>query len=265
MNVLVIVGQPRSGTSVLWRTIRSGRGVVGLAEPFNPKLLPKFNAGRGGFWVQDYRAAASVLTSEFAPIASESEEPLGLLSVASAVYLRNLVHARQKSARGVALKTVRCGAKINVMRRLLPGAFFVHLVRDPCAWIASHLRPYVGEDGDGWTTYDGPFDYWQRESVARGLGFCTGTPIERLAHVWSHMTSVGTREADMTITHEDFCDDPDGVVSTIAKRAFDFDVTGVDTAEVRAPNPPFEPAHPHWDIVEDIIRDTQRRFLRTWT
>ncbi|MEJ2052221.1 MAG: sulfotransferase, partial [Calditrichota bacterium] len=119
-------------------------------------------------------------------------------------YIRKLV---QDNA-NVCIDFVRCHAKIEHIRQEFPDAFIIHLVRDPRAFVTSHLKPYGQWIHDSLPTdffkYHGWFDYWQYQTLARALNF-KGTAVEQLLQLWGYFTRVAeAQHPDLTVQFEEF-------------------------------------------------------------
>lgn len=258
---VILVGAPRSGTTVTWKTLRQDERWTCYLEPFHPELRKVFELGGdlfGGFG-DEYREIPDLLRAHWSAI-QPYEEILGTIQGHRGAYLRALLD----SAPHVCIKVVRCSGKIGALKELAPDALVVHLIRDPRAWTTSHLRP-KGEwlEGlpDGFFRYEGPFDRWGREELADEIGV-DGRAYERLLKVWNVLVGLAqTDDPDHSLSFEQFASNPRSSLRDIYART-ELPLPELDLGFLHPPNRPHALADPRWETaLADYVHPVLREFV----
>lgn len=243
---VIIVAQPRSGTTILWKTLRQDRRLVCFDEPFRPHLrryvLQETDDKKET--MGEYLARPALIESHWSTLQPFEEFAPNLLG-----HQRTYLQTLAAQGDNVCMDFVRCSAHIAALRRAVPDALIVHLVRDPRAWVTSHLRPYgswMSGLPQSFFTYEGSFDFWRRQQAANVLG-AEGYAHEQLLQVWDGLVSLAEAgNPDLTVRFEHFALRPDDVLRAIYER-MNLDRPSLDTSIVRKPNPPFAFDDPRWE------------------
>jgi hypothetical protein len=161
-------------------------------------------------------------------------------------YLRALL----KTAHHVCIDFVRCHKKIKALRELVPDALIIHLVRDPRAFVTSHLKPY-----GKWTSprlpnnffeYDQWFDFWQYQTLSDIIGL-KGYAHQKLLQLWKMFTRLAEKQVpDITIQFEEFATNPEAHIKTVYQY-LEMEYVPLDFSKVHKPNPPYLAADTAWD------------------
>ncbi|MEX0599986.1 MAG: sulfotransferase [Rhodothermales bacterium] len=243
---VIIVAQPRSGTTILWKTLRQDRRLVCFDEPFRPHLrryvLQESDDKKQT--MGEYLARPDLIESHWSTLQPFEEFDPNLVG-----HQRTYLQTLAAQGEHVCMDFVRCSAHIAALRRAVPDALIVHLVRDPRAWVTSHLRPYgrwMPGLPQAFFTHEGSFDFWRRQQAAQVLG-AKGYAHEQLLQVWDRLVALAeTARPDLTIRFEHFALQPDDVLQVIYER-MNLDYPSLDTSIVRKPNPPFAFDDARWE------------------
>ena len=276
-QAVIITGLRRSGTTILWETLRRDPLLLCFDEPFHPRLWEgeRQNAKGtwdelGSFWDRE-RPDRNVALKPILP----ADELVATSTPAQVAYLSRLLTAGDR----VVIDVVRTW---NRWPSLLDGrvrVHVVHLVRDPVSWVTAHLLP----SGDStWRKRIGDcyrratvfhrqrfYDNWQYEQIIDAalatrhpLWSAAGIAPERLdgapayekltAFWWAANLTTHRRLADWnggsftTVTLRDFTADPARIVSAIA-RASDWETPNVPNFEqIRPIRAGWQADSPRW-------------------
>ena len=249
---IFVFTQPRSGSTVFWKTFRQDPRLACYNEPFNQHLRRHVEIGRD--YYNKKSETHNELFREFLAIPDLMKEHWSAIQPKEELYPDLIGH--QKTYLDALLSTsahccidvIRCNAKVDDLRKIAPSALFIHLVRDPRAWVTSHLRPY-GEwlPGlpDDFFRYDGWFDYWSRQTVAQALGL-KGYAHEQLLQVWNFFVEQASKQPmDIVVQFEAFAANPERMLRSIYQH-LELDYPSIDCSHIHAPNPPHRHAAPEW-------------------
>lgn len=243
---LILVGAPRSGTTVFWKALRADERFTCYMEPFHPQLRKVFELGADLFdsYAREYEPIEDLLRAHWSSV-RPYEEILETVAGHRADYLRALLDTDSH----VCIKTVRCCGKIERLREIAPDALVVHLARDPRCWVTSHLRPN-GEWPEGlperFFTYRGSFDRWGREELARELD-ADGFAHEQLLQVWNVLAGLAEAGSPhVSMSFDRFARSPDEVMDGLYGE-LDLTAPDVDLGFVRDPTPPHRPGDDRWE------------------
>ena len=246
---VLIFGLKRTGTTIFWETFRKDKRFLCFDEPFHQNLWADVMQGLNNWkkTADEFLVHADLVKRYWSPILPH-DEPIPDLVAHQRFYIQMLLN----EASNVCADLVTCSAKLGALRGVAPQALFIHLVRDPRAFVTSHLKPYGKwiheslEDPDALFAYEGGFDFWQYGKLSSALGRREGTAVERLLHIWKFfVTKAEEQGPDMTIQFENFASSPHKVMSRIFE-----DLTlpyqAVDYSDIHAPNKPHLYNDPRW-------------------
>ena len=243
---LVIIGLKRSGTTIFWETFRQDKRILCFDEPFRPHLRDYVNKSLNDKkeTMDEYLARSEIIESCWSSI-QPYEELLPKFLGHQEEYLKRLFSC----APYICADFVRCHSKLTHFKKILPEAFILHLVRDPRAFVTSHLKPYgkwISSDlPDKFFNFDGWFDFWQYQTLAKVMKF-EGSAHEQLLQVWNYMTlQAEGQHPDLTISFERFATDPEMVIKSVYNH-LSLDYQPLDFSGIHKPNPPFEHDHQAW-------------------
>ncbi len=243
---LYIIGLKRSGTTIFWETFRQDKRFVCFDEPFHPEIRYYTRSGvnnRKGT-LDEYISNSSLIERYWSPIQPFEEIYPDFLGH-QVDYLKALTGISPN----VCIDFVRCHAKIRHLREIDPDGLVIHLVRDPRAFVTSHLNPYgrwlSPELPARFFEYDGWFDFWQYQTIANLLGY-KGHAHERLLQLWKYFTETAEGQyPDLTVQFEHFALHPEKIVRIIYE-LIDLRYEQLDYSKIHMPNPPYNPAHESW-------------------
>lgn len=260
---LVIAGLRRSGTTVLWETLRLHPSLIGFDEPFHPRLWQGLRESTKGTWAE-LTALWNDTPAEFMPGAIPIEpfnELDRAVDAAQAAYFAALL--AQNNSR-VVVDIVRAWNKLPELISVTPQPYVVQLVRSPVPWVLSHLLPsgkgsWRKPIGDALRRVTamrrkGHFDNWQYETiinhalatrhplwgkVAIAPDRLAASPayVKLLAFWWSANRTMAEDLADAApgrhqiLLVEDFMEYPGAAVEKILA-CIDLSTTAIDTSTV---------------------------------
>jgi hypothetical protein len=244
---IYIIGLRRSGTTIFWNTIRQDKRFVCFDEPFRPHLRGFVERGVNDKkkTMDEYLARPELIKKYWSSIQPYEETYPDFLDH-QVGYLNELI----KTSPNICVDFVRCHAKIQHLKEIDPEGFIIHLVRDPRAFVTSHLKPYgkwISPDlPDNFFNYDGWFDYWQYQTLANNLGL-KGKAFEKLLQLWEHFFLIAeNQKPHLTIKFEDFATSPEEVIEGIYTK-INICYKPLEYSKVHPPNPPYEHKNIVWD------------------
>lgn len=270
-RAIIIHGLRRSGTTILWETLRSDPRLRCYDEPFHPRLAAGATANEKGTWTE-FAAHLTALPACPVPIQPEEELDRGL-SAAQTAWLAALCDSHDR----VVIDIVRGWNRAPDIVAACGDALHVHLVRDPANWAAAHLLPSATRTwkrrlGDVWRRGSffyrrGGFDGYQYQRIIAagvaqnhpvfadlpgGAAVLRGTPAYRrlLAFWWGANRRIArdlaaTGRPCLTVTLADFTTAPEATVARILTQAGWTD-TACDTRPVRVLRPAHGATSPRW-------------------
>lgn len=281
----VIHGLRRSGTTILWETLRSDAKLRCYDEPFHPRLAAGARDNHKGTWTE----LATDLKDRPAPVAIP---PLAELTPGATAEEQDWLAALGTGADRVVIDIVRGWNRLPQLHAGLDRTVAVHLVRDPAGWAAAHLLPsgrpttFARRLGNVWRKASffrrrGGYDGYHYERIIRAA-LDEGHPVfhhvsrspaelrrapayvQLLAFWWGANVTMARGLASLgkpmvTVTLGEFAGDPAREIGRIAKAAEWHDLA-VSTERVR----PLQPAHgsrdPRWadaaawlDLPDDLF------------
>ena len=259
---LFIVGQPRSGTTITWKTIRQDPRWRCYNEPFNLHLRELVESGvdHPKETMGEYLEIPDLFRKHWSPILPYAELYDRFLS-----HQTSFLQVLCETADRVCIDFTHVNARIAHLKEIVPEALIVHLVRDPRAWVTSHLRPYgkwLPGLPESFFNYQRSFNYWCRQEVARQLD-AEGFAHEQLLQVWNHLTSrAEADQPDVTLSFEWFAKQPEKALETLYQLVgMDYDDT-LDVSDVHLPNAPYRPGSPEWGkALDEKVSKVGRRFV----
>ena len=244
---IYIIGLRRSGTTIFWNTIRQDNRFVCYDEPFNPHLRAfienKINNNKKT--IDEYLVRPGLIEKYWSFIQPYEENYTKFLNH-QIRYLKELAN----TSTNICVDFVRCHAKIQHLKEIDPEGLIIHLVRDPRAFVTSHLKPYgkwISPDlPEKYFKYDGWFDYWQYQTLSNVLGL-KGNAYEKLLQLWEHFSQIAEQQKPhLTIQFEHFAIHPEKIIQEIYKR-IDIEYISLDYSSIHSPNVPFSPNHEEWN------------------
>lgn len=258
---LLILAQPRSGTTIFWELFRQDARLTCFDEPFRPHLRHHVEnqVDDHKSTMAEYLARPELIRKHWSAL-QPYEEVLPHFLGHQEAYLKALLGEGEH----VCMDFVRCNAKLEHLREIAPDALIIHLVRDPRAWVTSHLRPYgkwLPNLPAQFFNYRGWFDYWSRQKLAQYLGL-QGLVHEQLLQIWDrHTTAAEKAGPDVTLQFEHLATHPEAVVRALYER-LDLPYQALDFSEFHPPNPPHRHDDPRWaQAVQDRLSPLNRRFV----
>lgn len=264
---LIIVAQPRSGSTIFWQTFRRDSRLTCYNEPFNSHLRNHFEANRDSS--NSKSEAHNKTFTEFLSIPDLLRAHWSTIQPTEELYPNFIGHqikyiqALLDTDKYVCIDFVRCNGKVNHLRDAFPNALIVHLIRDPRSWTTSHLRPYgewIPGLPENFFCHDGWFNFWNRQRLAQHLNL-TGYAHEKLLKIWHCLTQAAEKsEPDVTVQFEYFAQEPEQVLRTIYQ-FIDLSYTPINTSYIHSPNPPYAYNDPRWsDATQRHLSAQTRRF-----
>jgi len=244
---IYIIGLRRSGTTIFWNTIRQDKRFVCYDEPFNPHLRAHIENGKNNEKKtnDEYLARPDLIKKYWSSIQPYEETYVEFLGH-QVNYLKELI----KTSPNICVDFVRCHAKIQNIKKIDPEGLIIHLVRDPRAFVTSHLKPYgkwISPDlPKKYFKYDGWFDFWQYQTLSNVLGL-KGFAHEKLLQLWKHFFIIAEQQKPhITIQFENFATDAEAIIKEIYKY-IDLEYIPLDYSEIHAPNAPLFQEHDEWE------------------
>ena len=241
-----IVGLKRSGTTIFWKTFRQDKRFMCFDEPFHPQLFLHVTQGADNHksTMTEYLGKREIILNHWSCI-QPYQEIVGKFIPHQLTYLKKLL----ASGDNVCMDFVRCHSKIGELRKLDPDALIIHLLRDPRAFVTSHLKPYgkwvSNELPEKFFEYGGWFDYWQYQTLCNLMGFREAAHLA-LLRLWKAFFDVAEgQRPDMTLQFEDFATNSEDTMQLLYEM-LNLDYPGFDFSGIHAPNAPFEPDNPLW-------------------
>jgi glycosyltransferase involved in cell wall biosynthesis len=266
-NHVFIVAQHRSGSTIFWKTLRQNEKMTCYDEPFRPHLRQYVTSGVDDKkkTMGEYLQRPDLIEEHWSTI-QPYEEVLPTLVSHQLQYLKAL----EATGPYVCMDFVRCSAKIKHLRESFPDALIIHLVRDPRAWVTSHMRPY-GDWLQGlpnkFFDHSGWFNFWHRQDLANHLGL-KGHTHEKLLQVWNRLVAAAEAATpDMTIQFEHFAQHPRAVVEIICEHlSCSVDVDAFDFSGIHPPNAPFALNDERWvHAIAKYVSDENKKYMHDFS
>lgn len=291
MTRILIHGLRRSGTTILWETLRSDPALRCYDEPFHPLFAAGTRQNHKGTWTE-LSADVDTLGVPPAPI-----HPLEELEPGSTPDQADWLAALFAAHDNVAIDLVRCWNRMPTLAAASDNVTHIHILRDPANWASAHLLP------SGLQTFRRRIaDIYRRGAFFSRRGFYDGYQYQRiieaalerdhpvfrfvgvtakdlaqmpaymrlLAFWWGANATLAQSLAStglpyMAVTLAEFSADPAREIGRISKLA-GWHGPQVDTAKVRRVTDSLGAASPRWraaaqclGIPEDIVGAGGRR------
>ena len=136
MKHVIIHGLRRSGTTILWETLRSARDVRCYDEPFHPRLAAGARQNHKGTWTEFAELLSSYPSMMPEPI-SPMEELDPISTPAQTAWLGTLCDSHTP----VVIDIVRGWNRTPALHTDCGDVLSVHLVRAPASWVTAQLLP----------------------------------------------------------------------------------------------------------------------------
>ena len=260
---IFIFGLKRSGTTIFWKTFRKDKRLLCFDEPFSPPIreFVRLKKDHDKRIYQEYIERRELVEKYWCHV-QPLEETYPELLRHHISYLKSLV----AESENVCIDFTRCHMKISQLKRLFPDSLVIHLVRDPRAFITSHLKPNgrwcSPSLPEEFFTYSGSFDFWSYETLSKNVG-TFGFAHERLLQLWNAFTQQAElQQPDLTIQFETFARDPEETVKLVYK-GLNIDYQPLDFSGIHAPNPPFNFQSDKWEPGIERLGFT-KEFLSVW-
>lgn len=258
-----IITQHRSGSTIFWKTLRQDQKITCYDEPFRPHLRQYVANGVDDKkkTMGEYLQQTGLIEDHWSTI-QPYEEVLPTLVSHQLQYLKAL----RATGPHVCIDFVRCSAKIKHLRESFPDALIIHLVRDPRAWVTSHMRPYgdwLQGLPENFFNHSGWFNFWHRQDLANHLGL-KGYTHEKLLQIWNRLVKEAEAATpDMTIQFEHFAQHPRAVVKIIYEHlSCSIDVDAFDFSIIHPPNAPFTLNSAQWaDAIARYVGDENEKYV----
>ena len=245
---IFIYGLARTGTSVLWQSLRKDDRFLCFDEPFAPDLHMRVRTGPPLIeeFHREYMSHSDVVLDDWNPILI-TEQSIPRLMHHQISYLRRLTFKGDN----ICAKLIGCHAKIGHIKSVFWDSLHVLVVRDPRGFITSHALPQgpllLSDPGMFFGNFVMDQDLWEYSLLARLYGIEPDLAVPMLAKLWYvAMSNALDARPDVVVVHEDFCKDPRGtmrrVYSHIGKSLPDFKYENV-----KEPRLGYEPQDVGWD------------------
>jgi len=236
---LIIAGLRRSGTTIVWETLRQDKRFLCFDEPFNKQAYIAANKGinneKKSF--DEFIKYSDVIKNYFRQIPLH-EEINSFLKADQVNYLQKLL----KLNNNICFDTTRCLLKIDELKKNFPNAFIVLLIRDVKAWVTSQLRL----DTDDILGYTGDFNYWGYNQIANNLKIKKKYAYQSLIKVYKfYVEKMLESNADMILFFEQFCEEPEGCLRLIYT-GLNLDFPKLDYSKIHKANGAYKESDKRW-------------------
>ena len=136
MKHVIIHGLRRSGTTILWETLRSSENLRCYDEPFHPNLAAGMHKNHKGTWTELEEFLSLNPSTSPEPI-HPTEELKSDSSLAQVEWLGSLCASHTP----VVIDIVRGWNRAPAVHAECGEVLSVHLLRSPASWVAAHLLP----------------------------------------------------------------------------------------------------------------------------
>lgn len=170
---IFITGLRRSGTTILWETLRRDGAVSAYDEPFHPRLWSGARQNAKGTWDELGAYWQAVRPDE--TMAASPITPLDELASEAAPGQVRYLQSLMQSAGQTAIDSVRAWNKVAALVPRAVEVTVVHLMRSPVHWVAAHLLP----SGAG-TWKKALADRYRRQSFFTRKGFYNNWQYEEI-------------------------------------------------------------------------------------
>lgn len=271
MNHVVIHGLRRSGTTILWETLRTDPALRCFDEPFHPRLADGARDNHKGTWLEmsAHLRHANVPPAPIKPIDELQDDS----TPEQIAWLGSLCASHDR----VVTDIVRGWNRVPGLHAACGSVLTLHLVRDPVSWVAAHLLPTGHKTPLGRMTNlyrqcsffrrRGFYDGYQYETIVN-VALTKNHPIfrfvrpsatalrrapayEKLLAFWwganvtlaQRLASTGARSLMLTLA--EFSRAPEAELRRVAEAAGWAEMR-VDTRAVRSVKPAFNVEQPQW-------------------
>jgi hypothetical protein len=135
---ILIHGLRRSGTTIVWETLRTSPALRCYDEPFHPRFASGDRENAKGTWREMAQARDDAGAHGITPALIS---PSGELDADTTAEQKTWLGYLAQSQHRVVIDMVRCWNRLPGLYPPGLSAVTVHLVRDPASWIAAHLVP----------------------------------------------------------------------------------------------------------------------------
>jgi len=251
---IMIYGLARTGTSILWRSIRKDPRFLCFDEPMAPDLHMRVRSGKRLMeeFHAEYNTCVNVVLEKWAPVLLTEQVVTKFMR-----YHVEYLKALQRCAANVCMKMMGCHAKIAHAKAVFPKAVHVLVVRDPRGFITSHALPngpiLIASPDAFFESHVMIEDMWEYLTLARTYGISEKTGhLGTLLELWAMtMNKALDARPDVVVVHEEFCKDPRAVLRKVYAKT-DLRLPDIEYPEVKEARLGFEPDHPWWESARRI-------------
>lgn len=207
---ILTVGLRRSGTTAFWELFRQDKRFLSFDEPFNSLFWWSANGNDNGRKTCAEFAANKEFFLQHGSHIDPCQETAPILFGHQLTYLKQMFELNPH----VNVNETRLHNKVDILKKVLPDALIILLVRDPRAWITSQLKPkghWQAERNlpESFFKFEGNFDHWRYQYIAAVCAY-KGFAHEKLAQCWRSLNYTAVQlKPDMVIQFEDFCTRPE--------------------------------------------------------
>lgn len=254
---IILLGLRRSGTTITYKTFAQDKRFTCFDEPFSFYTQYKFKKRLQNF--ESFNENRFRLEKKFSYILNENEID-SELSNRNKAFLKALCQFDNTF-----MDVTRCHFKINELRKTIPNVLIVLLIRDPRAWITSHIRPSAkivnADRAESFFEAD-KFNTWRYQEIGELLGF-KGYGHKVLSHVWQayHLAAIKSKP-DLIIQFEALAYYPKDYFKLIYNY-LNIDYKPLDFSEMHEPNKPFEINNSNWNDL-NINKELEKYIHWKW-
>ncbi|MFB6225395.1 MAG: hypothetical protein ABEI13_02970 [Candidatus Paceibacteria bacterium] len=174
MSKVIINTLRRSGSTILWRTLRRGTNAICFDEPFNPEIikLPTNNKKETlDEFIDLLNKSGDMFWKRYSPI-----HPIYEIKESNKSHV-DWLEWLLKQRKDVVIDTTRCWNKQNLISEIsASNVFMIHLYRAPASFASSHILPselkssFLGrlellKRRIRFFNLDKGYDYWNMEKI----------------------------------------------------------------------------------------------------
>jgi len=257
MKHVILLGLRRSGTTITYKIFTQDKRFTCFKEPFSFYTYAKFKKRLQNF--ESFCENRFRLEREFSYIFNE-DEINSELSERNKQFLKALCQFEHSY-----LDITRCHFKINELRKTIPNALIILLIRDVRAWITSHINPsakIVNADRSEDFFKADKFNTWRYQEIGELLGF-KGYGHQVLSKAWQsyHLAAIKSHP-DLIIQFEKFAYDPEKYFKEMYSH-LDIDYESLDFSEMHEPNKPFVMQDKSWNNLK-VNKELEKYIYWKW-